>query len=269
MNILIPMAGAGSRFVQEGYKIHKPAIPTIDRRSGKEIPMVVAATLDLPSANYDSCQKTNNIIYVDRDFHQKDGVESEIKKFIPQAKFITINYLTEGQASTCLLAKELIDNDEELLIAGCDNGMVFDEKKFATMRKSSDVLVFTYRNNEAVLENPAAYGWIGVDAENKVTKVSVKKPISDNPLKDHAIVATFWFKKGCDFVRATKKMIAQNDRINGEFYVDLVIKYCVELGLETKAFEIDRYIGWGTPKDYENYQKTFKYWEGFVDVEKL
>ena len=257
------MAGAGSRFVKEGYTTHKPAILTIDRRTQKEVPMVVAATLDLPNA------KASNVIYIDRDFHKKDGVEEQIKNFFPQAKFITIDYLTEGQASTCLLAQSYIDNDEELLIAGCDNGMVFDEKKFAAMKQNSDVLVFTYRNNEAVLENPEAYGWIGVDAENNVAKVSVKKPISDNPIKDHAVVATFWFKRGADFVRATKKMIAQNDRINGEFYVDLVIKYCVELGLETKAFEIDRYIGWGTPKDYKNYQNTFKYWRDFVDAEKL
>ena len=65
MNILIPMAGAGSRFAKEGYTKHKPVIAVTDRRSGKKIPMVVAATLDLPEI------AKSKIIYVDRDFHKK------------------------------------------------------------------------------------------------------------------------------------------------------------------------------------------------------
>lgn len=263
MNILIPMAGAGSRFAAAGYKTHKPAIKVIDRKSKKEIPMVVAATLDLPECT------TSNIIYIDRDFHQKDGIEDEIKKYFSQAKFITINNLTDGQASTCLLAEHYINNDTELLIAGCDNGMLYNEADFEKAKQDSDMLVFTYRQNEAVLENPAAYGWIGVDAQNNVNLVSVKKPISDDPLNDHAIVATFWFKRGADFVRLAKKMIAANDRINNEFYVDQIVKYCIADNLKTKVFEIKRYICWGTPQDYENYQNTIKYWEGFIHAEKL
>ena len=64
-------------------------------------------------------------------------------------------------------------------------------------------------------------------------------------------------------------MIKADDRINGEFYVDQVIKYVLKLGYKAKVFEIDRYIGWGTPEDYENYQKTFEYWRGFCQKEHL
>lgn len=265
MNILIPMAGAGSRFAKEGYKIHKPVIEITQRKTGKKVPMVVQATLDLP----ESKNSHTKIIYIDRDFHKKDLVEDKIHEFFPNAKFITIDYLTEGQASTCLLAKDLINNDEELIIGACDNGMVYDEEKFQKMKRESDVLVFTYRNNQAVLENPNAYGWIGVDKNDNVNLVSVKKPISNNPLNDHAVVATFWFKKGKYFVEAAKKMIVANDRINNEFYVDQTVKYCVEMGLKTKVFEISRYIGWGTPRDYENYENSFKYWKKFAEYEKL
>lgn len=261
MNILIPMAGAGSRFIKEGYTKHKPLIPVTDRRSGKKIPMVVAATLDLPAA------LESKIIYIDRDFHKKDGVEDEIKSFFPAAKFITVDYLTEGQASTCLLAKEHINNDEELLIAGCDNGIVFDKEKFLEAKKTADVLVFTFRGNEAVLENPKAYGWVETDDSGVVKSVSVKIPISDNPLKDHAIISAFWFKKGADFVKNSAEMIAQNDRVNGEFYADLVIKYCLKNGLCVKVFEVDEYLCWGTPQEYENYEKTINYWRKFYEVE--
>ena len=258
MNIIIPMAGAGQRFADAGYKISKPAIPTIDRRSGKEYPMVVCATMDLPGVEKDG----SNITYIDRDFHKNGGVEKLILDYYPRASFITVDKLTEGQACTCMLAEKLIDNAEELLIAGCDNGMSFDISKFENAKSECDVLAFTYRHNPSVLINPCAYGWMIVDQSGaKIKDTSIKKPISDNPMNDHAIVATFWFKHGKDFVSATKKMIAENDRINNEFYVDEVIKHCIELGLDARVFEIDRYIGWGTPKDYEDYQATVKYWK--------
>ena len=264
MNIIIPMAGAGQRFVNKGYKISKPAIPTIDRRTGKEFPMVVCAVMDLPGVH----ERGENVTFIDRTFHKVDGVEDAIKEYFPQANFITVEKLTEGQACTCLLAKEIINNDQPLLIAGCDNGMVFDYDKFKNVSAKSDVLAFTYRHNQAVLENPNAYGWmITENGNDKIVGVSIKKAISDTPMEDHAIVATFWFKRGSDFVKAAEKMITENDRINNEFYVDEVMKHCIEMGLDTRVFEIDRYIGWGTPKDYEDYQATLKYWKEYTDSE--
>ena len=264
MKILIPMAGEGKRFSDAGYKLSKPVIPTIDRRTGKEYPMVVCATLDLPGLEADG----NNLIYVDRDFHKKDGIEEKIKEFFPKANFITVDKLTEGQACTCLLAKEKINNNEELLIAGCDNGMIINQNKFEKMKKECDALVFTYRNNEAVLTNPNAYGWVKINDKDEITGLSIKKAISDTPMNDHAIVATFWFKEGSIFVKSAEKMIEENDRINNEFYVDSVISHLLDLGYSAKVFEIDRYIGWGTPKDYEEYQNTIKYWKEFVEEDK-
>lgn len=265
MNILIPMAGAGSRFSQAGYKVSKPAILTTDRLTGKKYPMVVLATRDLPDVAADGA----NVIYVDRDFHKTLGVEAIIRESYPKARFITTSELTEGQASTCLLARDFIDNGEELLIAGCDNGMVFDHDKFNRLRCEADVLVFTYRHHEAVLKNPNAYGYCRVDESNNITAVAVKKTISANPVNDHAIVATFWFKHGYDFVESANMMIADNDRINGEFYVDEVIAHSLELGLCCKVLEIDRYIGWGTPEDYENYEQTLSYWHSFISSDSF
>ncbi len=264
MNILIPMAGAGSRFAEAGYTISKPAIPTYDKRTGKKLPMVVCATLDLPEVKEDG----SNVIYVDRDFHKTNGTETAIIECFPDARFITVDHLTEGQACTCMLAKDYINNDEPLLIAGCDNGMEIDSAKFEKYCAEADVLVFTYRHNEVVLANPNAYGWMIVDDSDNITGTSIKKAISDNPMEDHAVVATFWFKRGSIFVEATEKMILENDRITGEFYVDQVAKHVLDLGYKAKVFEIDRYIGWGTPADYELYQKTFEYWNAFYEREK-
>jgi dTDP-glucose pyrophosphorylase len=225
--------------------------------------MVVAATSDIP----DSSNKYSKIIYIDQDFHKKDKVEEEIKKYYPNANFITIDYLTEGQASTCLLAKDYINNDEELLIAACDNGMELDIERFQKSKKYCDAMIFTFRNNSSVEEKPESYGWVKINNEGEVIDTSVKIAISSNPIKDHAIVGVFWFSKGSNFVRASEKMIFENDRINNEFYVDQTMKHMIDIGLKVKIFEIDKYICWGTPKDYENYENTIKYWQDFYKNE--
>ena len=113
MNIIIPMAGEGKRFAEQGYTTSKPAIPTTDRRTGQDKPMVVCAVLDLPGVEPDGA----NVLFIDRDFHKRDGVEDAIHGAFPNARFIAADHLTEGQACTCLLAKEQINTEEELLIA--------------------------------------------------------------------------------------------------------------------------------------------------------
>lgn len=260
--ILIPMAGAGQRFADAGYTVHKPAIMTVDRETGQEKPMVVCATKDLPGVAADG----SNVIYVDRTFHKTDGVEDTIRVWYPQAVFITVDHLTEGQACTCMLAESYLDPEEPLLIAGCDNGMDIDREAFDALTKECDCIVFTYRHNEAVLANPNAYGWMLTDEDGNVTGTSIKKAISDTPMEDPAVVATFWFRKARVFLEATKKMIAEEDRINGEFYVDQTVKHVLDLGYRAKIFDIDRYVGWGTPADYEGYQKTWKYFEAFMQL---
>lgn len=222
--------------------------------------MVVCATKDLPGVAADG----SNVIYVDRTFHKTDGVEDAIRAWYPNAVFITADHLTEGQACTCMLAEPYLDPEEPLLIAGCDNGMDIDKEAFDALTRECDCIVFTYRHNEAVIANPNAYGWMIADENGNITGTSIKKAISDTPMEDPAVVATFWFRRAEVFIEATKKMIAENDRINGEFYVDQTVKHVLDLGYRAKIFDINRYVGWGTPADYEGYQKTWKYFEAFI-----
>jgi len=257
INILIPMAGAGERFVKAGYKQHKPLLPVFDRHTGERKPMVVCAVSDIPGID-----KCNKLIFVDRTFDKAGGVEQELITYFPNAGFITIDYLTEGQACTCLLAKKEINNEEQLLISACDNGLEYDRTKFERLKQTCDCIVFTHKSDRTV-ENPNAYGWVRVDGENNVLEISCKRAISDTPEKDNAIVATFWFKKGSIFVESAERMIRRNDRVNNEFYVDEVIQHVIELGYHAKVFVVDKYIGWGTPKDYEAYHDTLSYWNRF------
>ena len=249
---LTPMAGAGSRFTEKGYTVPKPLLPVMD------LPMVVSAAKALPGPD-------ENMVFVLRDFHISEyGIDKTLVEHFPDAKIIVIDQLTEGQASTCLLAKEFINNDQELFIGASDNGMLYDQAKFDQAKEAADALVFTFRNNPTVLPKPAAYGWVEVEKDDAtIIEAKVKFDMPD-PLKKHAYVGAFWFKTGKLFVEAAERMIAQNRRINNEFYVDECINDVIQLGYKAKVFEVDHYICWGTPNDY----KTYQYWEAYYNKVK-
>ena len=247
MRALIPMAGAGSRFEKAGYNTPKPLLPLLDK------PMVVSATQALP--------KADKYTFIVRDFQIKDyQIDIHLKKYFPESELIILDQLTEGQAVTCLKAKHIFDPNEELLIGASDNGMLYDLNLFEKAKQAADVLVFTFRNNPAVDLNPSAYGWVKLKSNDlEIDKMSVKVPISNTPQKDHAVVGAFWFRKSDHFTRSAEDMITKNTRINNEFYVDECINNSIELGLKVHVFEIEHYVCWGTPADYE----SFKYWNGY------
>lgn len=261
MNILIPMAGEGKRFQEKGYKTSKPLILTTDLKTGKKLPMVIASLQGI-------AKEEDNLFFVIRDFHVGTGIQDEIIKHYPNSKFIITQKLTEGQASSCYLAKSFINNDSELMICSCDNGQIFETGRFEKLKKESDTIIFTYRNHHHVEVSPTSYGWVKTqENSSRAQEVSVKTPISLTPQKDHAISATFWFKKGYDFIQNTEKMFSVNHRINNEFYVDLVMHYAINSGLKVNVFEIQKYLSWGTPQDYENYESTYSYWSCFFKNE--
>ncbi|RJQ17482.1 MAG: nucleotidyltransferase [Nitrospiraceae bacterium] len=248
MTNLIPMAGAGARFSAEGYQDPKPLIEV----SGK--PMIIQACNSLPPAD--------RWIFVCRKEHIENyHIDSVLKRSITGSEIITVDYLTDGQASTCLLAEHLLDRKGPLLIGPCDNGMTWNRGMYDSlmMNPEVDALIWTFRNNVTVKRNPKMYGWVAVDKDNNALKVSCKIPISDNPVKDHAIVGTFYFRKAGYFIDGAKRMIDKDRRINNEFYVDEAMNELIEAGMKVKVFEIDKYICWGTPNDLRVYQ----YWESY------
>src|SRR5204863_6989203 len=103
----------------------------------------------------------------------------------------------------------------------------------------------------AVLQKPSMYGWVKVATDGRVTGVSCKVPLSDRPMDDHAVIGTFSFRRADDFLRAARRTIALDRRVNGEFYLDVVLDQAVADGLDVRLLEVERYVGWGTPQDLE------------------
>lgn len=241
---VIPMAGLGSRFSKEGYLLPKPLIAVSNK------PMIVKVINDLP--------KSDKWIFIVRKEHIENyQIDKIIKKEIPKAIIIPVEKTTEGQACTCMLAQPFLDDDEELLIAACDNGMLYDNTKFTDLKNNNsvDAIVWTFTKKETLRKNPTAWGWCVLENDNQTIKdMSIKKPISKDPYYDHAVSAIFYFKKTKDFVDAVNLMKKENYRINNEFYVDAVPIYLKKLNKTSIIFDIYLYLSWGTPQDLKEYQ---------------
>lgn len=244
---LIPLAGRGSRFAKVGYKDPKPLIDV----SGK--PMIIQAANYLPKSK-------DNIFVCLGEHLDTYPLQDEIKKVYREADIVRIDEITEGQAITCFLGLKDADENASLLIAATDNGMLYDKAKYQALLDDQkiDAIVWTFRHHQSSKNNPQMYGWVKTCDEN-VKGVSVKKAISDDPFNDHAIVGTFYFRKVKYFNGALESLIKNDVRVNGEYYVDSLVNELIDMGLTVKIFEIDDYICWGTPDDYE----TFVYWQSY------
>ena len=244
---LMPIAGRGSRFSKAGYTVPKPLIEV----SGK--PMVVQATNSLPKSK-------KHIFVVLKEHLKKYPLESVLKNEYQNCDIISIDNVTEGQAITCSLGLKNVDENASLLIAATDNGIIYDKNKYRKLieDESVDAIIFTFRHHVSSKINPKMYGWVKTKGD-KAIGVSVKMPISDDPYNDHAIVGTFWFRKVEFFKKALNNLLSKDIKINGEYYVDSLMGELINMGYNVKIFEVDNYICWGTPNDYE----TFVYWQSF------
>ena len=237
---LIPMAGQGSRFLHAGYRTPKPLIEV------DGLPMVVKSAKCLPDAD--------RWIFICRKEHIAEfEIDKVLNKYFDKVTILTVDFLKEGQVSTCLIAKDYLNSDDFLTIGACDNGMSYDQNRFFNITQNSDVTIWTFRNHSVVLGDPTMYGWVQTSEEGQVLGVSCKTPISDNPISDHAVSGTFTFKKAKSFLDCAERVIKKNRRINNEFYLDTLIDECVTNGYEVSSLEIDKYYCWGTPKDLKSY----------------
>ena len=236
---LVPMAGEGKRFLDEGYKIPKPLIKI------HGIPMFVHAAKALPKADL--------YIFICLKKHvKKFKINKVIKSFFPKSKIIILDKVTNGQAVTCLKAEKFLKKDDILTIGACDNGMHYNKKKINKKINKSDLVIWTFKNNKIVSKNPNMYGYVRTKRPDKAILVSCKKTISKIPGNDHTIIGAFSFKKAETFLKYSRDLIKQKKTINKEFYLDSVAKLCVSSKLTVKVNLVNKYIGWGTPTDFIN-----------------
>mgnify|MGYP003390653965 CR=1 FL=1 len=247
--VIIPMAGLGQRFIQEGYSITKPLIPV----SGK--PMVIQATRDLPAA-------ANYVFVIRQEMADAQHIATELKASYPGAIIHFIHGMTDGQACTALIGLDALEDAIDQSISpvtfgACDSGALYDHKVLQALLDNPDidVIVWGVRNHAHAIRNPHMYGWIDAN-DGLISRISVKKQLQD-PTTDPIVLGTFTFRSPDAFRRVMEKLMARDGRVNGEFYLDSVINDAIELGLHCHLFEVDHLLSWGTPNDL----RTFEYWQ--------
>ena len=229
MNVLIPMAGRGSRFATQGYTFPKPLIDV----KGKPMIQVVTENLNI---------KANYTFIVQKEHYEKYSLQHLLNLIAPNCNIVQVDGITEGAACTTLLAKEYIDNDEPLLMANSDQFVEWDsnETLYAFSNGNCDGGIITF----PATHPKWSYAKLGEDGY--VSEVAEKKPISE-----HATVGIYWWAKGSDYVKYAEQMIEKDIRVNNEYYVCPVFNEAIGDGKKVRIKEIDKEGMWGigTPED--------------------
>ena len=236
MNVLIPMAGAGTRFQQAGYTFPKPLIDV----KGKPMIQVVVDNLNI-EATY--------IYVVQKEHRAKYNLDTLLNLITPGCKIVEVDGLTEGAACTTLLAKEYINNNQPLLMANSDQFVEWDSNEFMykMIEQKVDGGIVTFNATHP------KWSFAKIDEYGYVTEVAEKNPISDI-----ATVGVYYWAKGSDYVKYTEQMIEKNIRVNNEFYVCPVFNEAISDGKKIKTFNIEKMWGLGTPEDLNYYLKNYK-----------
>jgi len=231
MNILIPMAGAGSRFQQAGYTFPKPLIDV----EGKPMIQVVVENLNI-EANY--------IYVVQKSHREKFNLDTMLNLITPGCRIVETEGITEGAACTALLAKDLIDSDSPLFFANSDQFVEWDSNEFMYKMNETDCDggIVTFRSAHP------KWSFAKIDERGLVTEVAEKNPISDI-----ATVGFYYWKKGSDFVKYAESMIEKEIRVNNEFYVCPVFNEAIGDDKQIRIFDVDKMWGLGTPEDLKHY----------------
>jgi NDP-sugar pyrophosphorylase family protein len=233
--VIIPAAGAGSRFARAGWAAPKPFIdvagqPMLEHVIANVTPAGAQTTLLL---RRDHIETQTSVL---------DRLRREGREIVP------VDGLTEGTACTVLLARRSYDDDAPMLVANSDQLVDFDVAAFV-----QDCLDRDLDGSILCFPDPARdpkWSFARTDAAGLVVEVAEKRPISDL-----ATVGIYLFRRGRDFVSAAADMLAANDRVNGEFYTCPVYNYMIRAGARIGVYRIPAGAmhGLGTPEDLEAY----------------
>ena len=236
LNILIPMAGYGSRFSQVGFTFPKPLIEI----KSKPMIQIVIESLNI---------KGNYIFIIRKEHQEKYNIKSLLTMLQPNCKIIEIDEVTDGAACTTLIAKEFINNSSPLVIANSDQYIEWDSAKtmyeFTSKKVDGGILTFNSMHPK--------WSYARCDHDNYALEVAEKKVISNN-----ATVGVYYWKSGADYVKFAEQMISKNIRVNNEFYVCPVFNEAIAERKKILIGKVNKMFGLGTPEDLSYFTSQLK-----------
>lgn len=237
MQILIPMSGAGKRFADVGYQKPKPLIEFFGK------PMIEHVLENLGSHN-------DYVLCVQKSHYDADPVLFEkLKSKVNRLEIVLVNGVTRGAAETCLLAKDLLDPNQPVFIANCDQMMGWDQQHFETWFTNSnlDGVMFVFDSDST------KNSYVEIDNDGIAIRTAEKQVISP-----YATNGIYVWKRASEFIWAAEKMIAEDIRVNNEFYVCPVYNENIARGDRIGIYYPQEHWPIGTPEDLDIYIEAHK-----------
>ena len=236
LNVLVPMAGAGSRFQQQGYTFPKPLIEV----NGKPMIQVVVENLNIDA---------HFIFIVQKSHYEQYNLKYLLNLIAPGCDIVQLDGITEGAACSTLIAKDYIDNDNPLVMANSDQFVEWNsnEVMYAFTADEIDGGIVTFEASHP------KWSYAKLNESGFVGEVAEKKVISNN-----ATVGIYYWKHGSDYIKYAEQMITKDIRVNNEFYICPVFNEAIEDGKKIKMKKIDRMWGIGTPEDLNHFLSHYK-----------
>lgn len=216
INLVIPMAGRSSSFMKEGITTPKPFIDV----KGKTMVQRAFESINLmPYAQ--------PIFVVLKEHDTKYEAQKRILDFCPYAKFVIIDEITSGPAETVYKAKELINNDDELIQTNVDQILDWDSDRFLlyTSYEVPDGAVITVETTDP------HYSFIKVDYKGKAVKLAEKEVISKRGL-----IGTHYWMKGSDFIWSYEVAKQKGVNYKGELYISQTYNELIEAGKNIRDY---------------------------------
>lgn len=235
LNIVVPMAGRGSRFANAGYQVPKPWIEVYGH------PMIEYVVKNITP----NC--SHRFLFICQQEHlQNYDAQARLEKMAPGCEVIAIDHITQGAACTVLLAEKWIDHADALMIANSDQFVDTDINAYLEKMGMNDGLIMTMPAQDP------KWSYIQYDANGFVTLVKEKEVISNQ-----ATVGIYNYQHGCDFVQYAHQMIEKDIRVNNEFYVAPVYNEMIEAGKKIIYSDVGQHMyGTGTPEDLKQFMQT-------------
>ena len=256
MQLIIPMSGEGSRFINRGYKVPKPFINI----SGH--PMIRHVVDMFPGVE--------DVLFIVNREHFEDkelDVEKTLNLISPNCKISVIEKHKRGPAWALHMAQNEINTREPVIVNYCDFTSIWNFDLFRSQIESGvDGLIATYSGFHPHMLRSTKFAYVKLNDEGNLLDIQEKSPYTANPMSEEASSGTYGFGTGQILIDAIKQQIANNDSYNGEYYSSLTYKSMIRKSQIIKTFRIDKFIQWGTPEDLDDFnrQKKFFYFKNFM-----
>lgn len=235
LNIVILMAGAGSRFKKEGFDKAKPFITFHNK-------MMIEHVLDSFSLINARCT-----LIIQEAFRHKYAKELNILHNQYNVNFATVPGLTMGASVTAMAVHRQIDHNSPVIFADSDN--IFQNsiiKNFVEYSATSslDGIILTFKSAEP------HFSYSKIDAQGFLIQTKEKEIISE-----YANCGVYYFKSFKIFQQAAIEMFIASDTHNGEFYISNIYNYLLKNSYTAGIYTIEHsdFRCVGTPQQLQGY----------------